>query len=275
MDEEGIFYLGICASLMLVVMLTSSVFKPLSIIAILLAVAGIALLLGLTFADYLIFPLVTKMLGIKFSPAKDYAIVPDQTAIVKEVGGIFYATGFLTASVFSYTFKEGSIQENEDEQVINSPERWERAVMSINFPFKYHILAASRSVQEVREEIEGKRSYQEFQLARALQESSANEVVITNIQRNISVLQARMDRISRGERPLSALMYIESTAFGVSEKAALDALTEQVNQLQVAFSAFDISLQRIVGREIYTLFLYNFSLPFTTAAAESNFDMQG
>ena len=275
MDEEGIMYLGICSMFVIMMLLTSGLFKPLSIIALIIGIFALVLLLGLEWADYIIFPLVTKFVGITFRPAKDYKIIPDQTAVVKEAGGIFYATGFITASVFPYVFKEGSIQENEDEQVLSSSEKWERIVMSLTFPFKYHILAASRNVQEVREEIEGKRSYQEFQLSRAMQESNANEVTITEIQRNISVIQAKMDRISRGERPLSALMYIETTAFGVSEKAALDTLTEQINQLQVAFSAFDVSLQRIVGRELYTLFLYNFSLPFTVAVAESNFDMQG
>lgn len=70
-------------------------------------------------------------------------------------------------------------------------------------------------------------------------------------------------------------MYMETTAFGVSEKAALDSLGGQLRQLQVAFSAFDLSLQRIVGRELYTLFNYNFMLPATMEEMESGFDVQG
>ena len=275
MDEEAIMYLGICGSFIFLVLLTSSFFKPLSIIAIAMALLGLVVLMMMTWVDYIVFPLVTKTLKMSFQPAKDYKIVEDQSAILKNVGGIFYATGFISASLFPYIFKEGSIQPNESEQVQTAAEKWERIVMSISFPFKYHILASSRNVQEVREDIEGRRSYQEFQLSKAMQESNANEVVITNIQRNISVIEAQMERISRGERPLSSLMYIETTAFGVSEKASLDALTQQVSELQIAFSAFDVSLQRIVGRELYTLFMFNFSIPSATEVAESYFDIQG
>jgi hypothetical protein len=275
MDEESIMYLALTGSFVFLVLLLSSVFKPLSILAIVMGLVTLVMLMLMTWADYVVFPLFTKAIGVTFQPAKDYKIVADQAAVLKNVGGIFYATGFITASLFPYVFKEGSIQPNEGEQVLTSAEKWERIVMSLNFPFKYHILAASRNVQEVREDIEGRRSYQEFQLSKAMQESSVNETVITNIQRNISIIEAQMERISRGERPLSAIMYIETTSYGVSEKAAVDALNEQVNDLQVAFSAFDVSLQRITGRELYTLFMFNFSLPFTREIAESYFDVQG
>ena len=67
-----------------------------------------------------------------------------------------------------------------------------------------------------------------------------------------------IDRISGGERPITSLMYIESTAVGISEKEATDALANQLSQLQTLFNAFDLSISRVVGRELYYLHKFNY-----------------
>ena len=57
------------------------------------------------------------------------------------------------------------------------------------------------------------------------------------------------------------MLYFESTAVGISEKDALDALTNQLNQIQTIFNGFDLSIIRVVGREMYLLFKLNYTLP--------------
>ena len=84
-----------------------------------------------------------------------------------------------------------------------------------------------------------------------------------------------MDRISKGERPISAIMYIETTAFGVSERAPPSTRSVRMRKIQVSFSSFDLSLQRVVGRELYSLFNYNFKMPRTLEELTLDFDIQG
>ena len=158
--------------------------------------------------------------------------------------------------------------------MITAPENWERAVMNIGFPFKYHVLSMGLDVQKTRDEFEGKRSYEEFQLGRSLQAQGSNEVTITNIQRRINIIQHKMDRISQGEKPVATIMYIETTAIGVSEKAALDTLALQINGIQISLSSMDVDLARVTGREMYKLFNFNFSLPITLEETAANFDQQ-
>ncbi len=43
-------------------------------------------------------------------------------------------------------------------------------------------------------------------------------------------------------------MYLETTAIGVSEKAAIDALTQQISELQISISAMDVDLSRSNGK---------------------------
>jgi hypothetical protein len=243
-------------------------------VALALAFIGIGFLLIINFADFILFPAITGLIGMTFQPYNNYKITKGQECILKNVNGLYYATGFLTANLFSFVFKAERVQENEDEKQAAAPETWERALMSISFPFKFHVLSSGLDVQTVRDDLEGKRSYQEFQLSRTMQNTTVNESVIAEIQRKINVIQARIDRISQDEKPIATLMYVETTAVGVSEKAAMDALSAQVKQLQIALSSLDVQLLRIVGRELYMLFKFNFGLPTTYEEAATNFDRQ-
>ena len=275
MDEEEIVYLTITFVVALMAIVLASAFKALSIVVIAMSVFTMVMLAMINWSDYIVFPAVTKLLNITFQPALGYKITSDQTAVLKNVGGVFYATGFLTANIFAYTFKEEFVEENVSDQLSQAPERWERAIRAINFPFKFHVISFSRDVQKTREEIEGKRGYQEFQLSRAQQSGSTSESILMDINRKIRITQAQLDRISQGEKPVSSLMYFETTAYGVSEKAAMDGLTTQINQIQIAFTSFDLSIERVVGRELYTLFHFNFLLPTAGEDISTQFSQQG
>lgn len=276
MDEEGIMYLAFCLIILLVgLSLTPYIGKGIiAIIALIIICAGALVIVLLNFVDYIFVSLVFGLLGITFAPALGYKITKEQNAVVKNVNGLFYATGYVTANLFAYSFKSETPEDEQDSKLINAPENWERAVMNMGFPFKFHVMAMGLDVQKVRDELEGKRSYQEFQMSRAMQSSSSNEVTITNIQRTISIIQGKIDRISQGEKPIATTMYVETTAIGVSEKAALDALTQQISSIQISLSTLDVDLQRVSGRELYTLFRFNFALPITYEEASQFFDMQ-
>lgn len=277
MDEEGVMYLAFC----MVILLGGAALAPsiggkglLTLVALGIVLFGAVVILMLNFADFILVSLVCGALNITFQPALGYNIVKQQNAIVKNVNGLYYATGYITANLFAYQFKQEAPEAEEETKMITAPESWERAVMNIGYPFKYHVLSMGLDVQKVRDEFEGKRSYEEFQLGRALQAQGSNEVTITNIQRRINIIQHKMDRISQGEKPVATVMYIETTAIGVSEKAALDTLAQQIDGLQIALSALDVDLSRVSGREMYTLFNFNFALPLTFEEATTHFDQQ-
>lgn len=274
MDEEGVIYL--IFSLLIIVLAFAALTSFHGIYTIIgLALVAIALvfMLAMNWADFLLVPAITSILGMTFQPARNYTITKGQNAIIKNFNGLFYATGYVTANLFAYTFKEETAPEEDETRLASAPEMWEKAVMSLGFPYKFHVLSCGMDVQKVRDEIEGRRSFQEFQLSRALQ-SGANEVTVTDLQRRVNIEQAKMDRISQGEKPIATLMYAETTAVGITEKAATDALDAQIKQLQIALSSLDVQLSRIVGRELYTLFGYNFSMPNTFADIAAAFDQQ-
>ncbi|MCL4373301.1 MAG: hypothetical protein M1360_00910 [Candidatus Marsarchaeota archaeon] len=276
MDEESIMYLVFTLLFYIIAfsVIGSIGHGAVAILILVLLLLGVAVVLMLNWADFILFPIFTSVMGITFQPSANYKINKTQDAVIKEVNGLYYATGFITANLYAYVFKlETSEVVSDNDRIAAAPELWERALISISFPFKYHVFAAGLDVQQVRDELEGKRSYQEFQLSRAIQ-SNANEVTVTDIQRKISSLQAKIDRISAGEKPLASLMYIETSAIGISEKAATDALASQVRALQIALSGFDVDLTQVRGRELYTLFKFNFAVPTSFAEAAAYFDQQ-
>ncbi len=260
MDEESIMYLSITSMLVLIVIFTSSSYGSFKDIAIALAGIALAAILAIEYVDYLIFPAMTGLLNIKMIPAKNYTINKSQNALLKNVSGIYYATGYVTANIYKYVFEAEIMQENEEQRLADAPDIWERMVMSVRFPFKFHLISMSQDVQSFRDELEGKRGFLEFQLGKEMSSGKPSQMAIQDLQRRINILQTRIDRISAGERPVNALMYIETVAVGVSEKEALDNLSSQIAQIQTTFNAFDLSTTRVVGREMYELFTLNYRL---------------
>lgn len=250
----------VSALVILLVLMFAGTYGIFTIPIVILSIIGLLMLLLINYADYLIFPLITRLLKVKIIPAKDYYIPKEQNCIIKNVGGIYYATGYLTANLFSFVFTSEEAVE-EESLLIDAPTKWERAMMNIKFPFKYNLIVSAEDVQSYREELEGKLSLLEFKLSREMESGNPSQMAIDDLQRQIRIVQAKIERLSGGEKPVESLMYIESTAAGVSEKAAVDALNSQLNQLQTVMNAFDISITRVVGRELYFLFKFNYFIP--------------
>ncbi|MDE1865516.1 MAG: hypothetical protein KGH94_02665 [Candidatus Micrarchaeota archaeon] len=275
MDEEGIVYTAFA----LVVLMIGLSFSArmgggiLSIFAALLVTMTACTVVILNFADYIVVSLGFSTLGVTFQPALGYKINRQQNTVLKEVGGIYYATGYATANLFAFEFKQEIEQQDTGAKIMEAPLRWELAVTNIKFPFKYHLLSSGLSVQDIRDELEGKRSYYEYQLSKVMQDAKDN-MAIQELQRKINVLQRKMDRVSGGEKPIGSIMYVETTAIGVSEKAAIDELERQISALQIALNPMNVDLVRVIGRELYTLFRFSFTIPLNYEETRGYFDLQ-
>ncbi|MGC9142293.1 MAG: hypothetical protein ACP5HF_00110 [Candidatus Micrarchaeia archaeon] len=273
MDETTLMYLATSAMVILIILVDAGAYGPFAIPIVIFSIIALLMLLLINYVDFLLFPLITRILNYRIMPAKNYYIPKEQNCVIKEINNIYYATGYLTANFYSYVFTSEESEEN-DMLLTEAPTKWERAMMSIKFPFKFNLIVAAHDIQSYREELEGKLSLLEFKLSRELSSGNPSQMAVDELQRQIRIVQARIDRLSSGERPVQSLMYIESTAAGVSEKAAKDALTNQLNQLQTIMNAFDLSISRVVGRELYYLFKFNYFIPTSKNDMLSLFSLQ-
>ena len=259
MDVETIIYLGLSSVIVLVVLTGGGRYGAGALPVIIIGIVIFLLIFIMNFADFLLFPLITKYLNVEIVLSKEHSVPKSQDCIIKYVNGLYYATGFLTANIYKYVFAAES--EVSDEQgMTDAPDKWERIIMNTKFPFKFSMIATAEDVQKYREELEGQRGLLEFQISRESQATNPNPLSLNELQRKINVVQTRIDRISEGELPIYSVMYVESTAVGVSQKEAMDLLTDQLNHLQTVFNAFDLSIARIVGRELHALYGLNYRL---------------
>lgn len=261
MDEETIFRVGITLILALMLVSFSAAYGPLYILALVFFMAAFVLIIIISFADFVIFPIFTRLLKITTVPARDYIIPKENDGIVKYVNGLYYATGYITANIYNYVFQAEQMAEGEDNEMAMGPDKWEKAIMSVKFPFKFIAIGQAVDIQKHRDDLEGRRAYLEFQYSKSESAPNVSTSVLDDLKRRMRVLQVRIDRLGAGERPLSSMMYIETTAVGITMNDALSKLNQQTNQLQTVFNVFDMSLVRVVGREMYSLYKLNYYLP--------------
>lgn len=260
MDQNTILHLVASLLIVLLVIVGSSSLGIFSLLTITIALFAALVILLLQYADYLVFPVVTRLLAINIIPFKNYAIPKEQDSVTKYINNVYYATGYISANIYNYVFAAESVEEDESAMVL-APDKWEKATMNIHFPFKFHLISAAQDIQVFRDELETKRGLYEFQYSKEGSATSPNPMGMENIERQIRVVQARIDRLGSGEKPINCIMYIESTAIGVSEKEARDSLTKQLNELQTVFNVFDLSMTRVYGRELYLLQKMTYIVP--------------
>ncbi len=261
MDEKTMVYLSATTAVAMIVLFGTPLYGAFGFFAAALAGLTIVIIFVINYADFLVFPLITGVLGIRIVPAKNYYIPGANNCIIKYTNGLYYATGYLTANIYNYVFEAESEEGGEESKLLDAPEKWERIVMNSDFPFKFNIIAIAEDIQKYRDALEGKRGVLEFQLSKEAGSNNPSKMDMDDIQKQINILDARIDRLSGGERPVDSVMYAETVAVGVSEKEAADSLTNQLNHLQTLFSAFDVNITRVVGREMYHLFTFGYALP--------------
>ncbi len=274
MDEETIFYIAATFLVGTIAIFGLGGLGAFATLGFLLVACSWILILIINYADFLVFPLVTKLFKLRIVPAKNYYIPPAQTCIIKNANGIYYAQGYLTANIYNYVFSAERPENDESSNKAEGPERWERIVMNVKFPFKYHLISAAEDIQQYRDDLDARRGALEFQMSKEMMTGNPSQMAIDDFQRRINILESRIDKLSTGERPINTIMYIETTAFGVSEKAAMDALDDQIHQMETVFNSFNLSIARVVGREVYLLFKFNYAIPSNIEAMKKVFHEQ-
>jgi hypothetical protein len=259
-EMETILYMGTSIAVIVLVLSNASNYGILSPIVFVIGIIVLFFVMAMNFADFLVFPFITKRMNVQIQLSKDHMVPETQNCVIKNANGLYYATGYLTGNIYKYVFSAENITPGEEENLSSGPEKWERILMNTNFTFKFNLVSVPEDVQKYREALEGKRGYLEFQLSREEQNTTPNALTIKEIERQINIIQTRIDRISDGELPTYSIMYIESTAVGVSQKEAMDVLNNQLAHLQTVFNSFDLSIIRVVGREVHHLYGMNYRI---------------
>jgi hypothetical protein len=207
---------------------------------------------------FIILPLVTRVLKVREIRAGGFEVPPSQDVILKDVGGVYYAAEFLYARL--YESAVAGVQEEQSSYI----DMWERAVASINFPFKFCVLSYLDDMMKFREDVETNRAAAQLRLGREREKPRPDALTIDKWEREVSRQNELLSRLSSGEKPLGTLMYIMTIALGVSPEAATAAVKGQANELKATFSnALNIEVLNIAGEDMKKCFDWEVAFPPT------------
>ena len=207
---------------------------------------------------FIVLPLITKILKVREVRTGGFEIPPSQDVILKNVGGVYYAAEFLYARLFESATV--GVQEEQSSYM----DLWERAVSSINFPFKFSLLCYVDNILKFREDVETNRAAAQLKLGREREKPRPDAITIDKWEREVARQNELLARLSSGERPLGSLMYILTIAVGVSPEAATAAVKAQANELKATFSnSLNVEITELKGEDMKKCFEWEVAFPST------------
>lgn len=227
-----------------------------AILAILASFTCAILSVIIYMVGFIILPFVTRFLKVSEIRVGGFEIPPSQAAIIKNVGGVYYATMFLYAR-----FYESSVV-GVEEQKAPYMDMWERAVGSINFPFRFSLITYIEDLVKFREDIETNRAAAQLKLGREREKPRPDAITVDKWDREVAKQNEMLARLSAGEKPLGTIMYAMTTAVGVSAEAAMAAAKSQANELKATFSnALNIEMVTLIGEDLKKCFEWEVAIP--------------
>ncbi len=204
---------------------------------------------------YLFVPLITKQLRI-IEIHDAYELPPGQEAIIKKVGGTYYASCYLYVRIY-----ESVTDKTIDENQIYS-EYFERAISSVKFVVKFSMMVYVKDLYKHRERIETKRAEAQLRLAREKEKAEPDVLRIDKFEREVAMWDSQLGRIASGIKPMGAICYMMTTAQGVSKEAAMAAAMNQASELRATVSnALNAEVSWVTGEEMRKCFEWEFFLP--------------
>ncbi len=204
---------------------------------------------------YIVIPLVTK--GLRIIEIRDsFEIPPGQEAIVKKIGGSYYASCYLYVRIY-----ESVTDKTMDENQLYS-EYFERAISSVSFVVKFSMMVYVKDLAKHRETIETKRAEAQLRLAREKEKPEPDVLRIDKFEREVSMWDSQLARIASGVKPMGTVCYMMTTAKGVSKEAAIAAALNQANELRATVSnALNTEVNLVSGEEMRKCFEWEYFLP--------------
>jgi len=212
---------------------------------------------------YAVLPMITKFLKVTEIRAGGYEIPPSQDVILKNVGGIYYASMFLYARIFEAPVTAGAAEVARiTEEETPYMDLWERAISNIKFPFKTSMLLYVEDLTRYREEIQTKRATAQLRLGKEKEKPNSDPLVIDRWEREITRQDELLAKLASGEKPMGLVTYIMTAAVGVTREAAVAQVKTQVNELRAVVSnALNLDMVILNGEDMKKCFDWEFAIP--------------
>ncbi|MCX8175014.1 MAG: hypothetical protein N3E51_02310 [Candidatus Micrarchaeota archaeon] len=212
---------------------------------------------------YLLIPLLTQRAKIVQIMEGGYEIPPSNDVILKNVGGVYYASKFLGVRIF-----ESASEKSVEENVVYS-EYFERAISSVKYVTKFAIMVYMKDITDYRNRIETKHAEAQLRLARERDKPDPDVLKLDRFEKEVAMWEAQINKLTRGIKPMGCVSYVMTTAVGVSKEAAMAAATAQANELKATIAnALNVQVELLSGDEMLRCFQWETAIPPTPQELE-------
>jgi len=233
-------------------------------------VAAVIAFLGSVFAvlflkyGYIVIPMITQRTKVILMTDTGYEIPPSQDVIVKKVGNLYYSSAFLGIRIYE------SATEKTMEQNIAYNEDFERSISNIKYVAKVAYMLYAEDIGEERKKIETKKAEAQLRLSREREKTEPDVLKIDKYEREVSMWDEQLNKLTRGMRPMGVLAYAMTTASGVSKEAAIAAVRSQARELKVTLSnSLNVQVDQLAADQMLKCFEWEKAMPPTPRELES------
>jgi len=229
--------------------------------------AGLGALLGILIWKYgfLIIPLITQRTKTVMVTSEGYEVPPEQDVIVKNAGGVFYASAFMGLKIFE-SATEKSLDEN-----VNYSKYFERAISNLKYVTKIAYMLYVEDVGEKRKMIETKRAEAQLRLSREREKAEPDVLKLDKYEREVAHWDAQLTKLIKGVKPMGVIAYSMTTASGLSKEAAIAAVRAQASELRtVLANALNVEVVQLTGDEMLKCFEWERFYPISPQELEES-----
>jgi len=229
--------------------------------------AGLGALFAILFMKYgyILMPLITERTGTVIMTDTGFEIPPRQDVVVKNVGGVYYASAFLGIKIF-----ESATEKTLDENIAYN-EYFERAISNLKNVTKIAYMVYVEDISKKRRDIEAKRAEAQLRLARERDKGEPDVLKIDKFEREVAVWDNELNKLIKGVKPMGVVAYAMTTAVGVSKDAAMAAAKAQANELRtVLANALNVEVELLTGDEMLKCFEWEKFMPVTAQDLEES-----
>ncbi|NYZ75748.1 hypothetical protein H0N98_00675 [Candidatus Micrarchaeota archaeon] len=231
------------------------------------AITGVVLLLAPVFSTiglilfkygYWIVPFLTKRVRVIDVIEEPYTLSPQQDAVIKKVGNVYFASMFIHVKVYEST------TEKSEEQKVAFMNLWERAISGLKFVTKFCISSYAKDLTKYKSIIEGRKAEAQLRLANERGKPEPSDAELDKIEREIAMWENMISKISAGENAITQITYIMTSGQGPTPEMALAAVRNQANEIKSTISTtLNAEVAVLIGDEMKRCFEWEYMVPPT------------
>lgn len=212
---------------------------------------------------YVIVPLALQRANVVQIMEGGFEIPPSNDVIIKNMGGIYYATKFLGVRIY-----ESASEKSVEENIVYS-EYFERAISSVKHVTKFAMMVYMKDITEYRNRIETKHAEAQLRLARERDKPDPDVLKLDRYEKEVGMWENQINKLTRGIKPMGCISYVMTTAVGVSKESATASAASQANELKATISnALNVQVDLLTGEEMLRCFQWEIMIPPTPTEIE-------